>query len=127
MKNLRELDQYRRYDTPVTEMFGSFGDETCGAFNVPYPRNGVVLLVIASAGFGWDHVSVSLAHRCPNWYEMEFVKRMFFKPDETAMQLHVPEKDHLTFAETALHLWRPQGCSIPRPPNELVGAPIKKA
>lgn len=66
------------------------------------------LRVFASDGMGWDHVSVSLRTRCPTWDEMEMVKRLFFKPDETAMQLHVPESDHINDFEFCLHLWRPQ-------------------
>jgi hypothetical protein len=35
----------------------------------------------------------------------------------------VPEADHISFAHTALHLWRPLKGEIPRPPAALVGAP----
>jgi hypothetical protein len=123
MKNLSELDAYRRADADVIRLFGWTGDETCGVFDLPCPRTGVTLTCIASTGEGWDHVSVSLKNRCPNWTEMEHAKRAFFLPDETAMQLHVPEADHISFAHTALHLWRPQRVLIPRPPAALVGAP----
>lgn len=78
------------------------------------------LFVIASCGLGWDHVSVSLRNRCPTWEEMEIVKHLFFLPLETAMQLHVPRANHINFHPYALHLWRPQHASIPRPPKELV-------
>lgn len=78
--------------------------------------------VIASDGEGWDHVSVSLAHRIPNWLEMEHIKRMFFRPDECCMQLHVAVVDHINCHPHTLHLWRPNdGREIPRPPNSLVG------
>jgi hypothetical protein len=106
-------------------MFGFPGDETCGAFNVPCPSTNTILMVIASSGEGWDHVSVSLKNRCPNWTEMDYIKRKFFADNETVMQLHPPVNDHISFCHTALHLWRPNdGRIIPRPPNELVGAPI---
>jgi hypothetical protein len=123
MKDLAALDQYRERSARVVWMFGSYGDSTCGAFNVFVPRSNVTVLVMASCGLGWDHVSVSLPNRCPNWHEMEFIKRMFFRDDETVMQLHVPPTDHISFADNCLHLWRPQRVSIPRPPDELVGAP----
>lgn len=105
------------------EFYGSYGDHETGVFHIPHPRTGVTLKVIASAGLGWDHVSVSLPNRCPNWPEMEHVKRSFFLPHETAMQLHVPPSDHISFHPFCLHLWRPQNLDIPRPPSDLVGAP----
>jgi len=89
------------------------------------PRHGVILQVIASEGLGWDHVSVSLKHRCPMWAEMEFVRELFFRDDETVMQLSVPRRDHLSMHPFCLHLWRPNdGREIPRPPAELVGAGV---
>jgi len=69
----------------------------------------------------WDHVSVSRANRCPNWPEMEHVKRLFFQDTETAMQLHVPAADHINNHPYCLHLWRPHGVEIPRPPAIFVG------
>lgn len=96
------------------------GDGTCGAFMVPNAE-GVSLRVIAASGLGWDHVSVSLPDRCPTWDEMELVKRLFFRDDETAMQLHVPPADHVNVHPYCLHLWRPLGAQIPRPPSIMVG------
>jgi len=127
VRNLNELDRYRIETRQVFDFYGSFGDHETGAFRILCAQTGGDLLVIASSGEGWDHVSVSLKHRTPNWAEMEFIKRLFFKDDETAMQLHVPPSEHISFAHTALHLWRPLKQEIPRPPNELVGAPPKDA
>lgn len=77
-----------------------------GAFAIP--NGGLRLRVIVSAGGGWDHVSVSLPTRCPTWEEMSYVKKLFFHPDETVMQLHVPEQQHINCHPHCLHLWRPQ-------------------
>ena len=127
MRNLNGLNTYRRCTEDVFRMYGSYGDETCGVFRLPYPRTGVTLRIVASAGGGWDHVSVSLPNRCPNWLEMEHAKRAFFWPDETAMQLHVPTREHLSLHPYCLHIWRPNdGRSIPMPPAEFV-APAQKA
>jgi hypothetical protein len=71
MRDLRELDHRRVRTADVLERYGSFGDGTCGVFTVPYPKTGVTLGVVASSGKGWDHVSVSLPHRTPNWGEMQ--------------------------------------------------------
>lgn len=120
MRNLHEIDQYRDIGPDVIRVYGSVGDETCGAFLVPSPIDGAPIRVIASSGEGWDHVSASRANRCPNWPEMEHVKRLFFKDDETAMQLHVPVKDHISFHPHCLHIWRPHHAPIPLPPSEFV-------
>lgn len=79
------------------------------------------LRVIATTEGGWDHVSVSIANRCPTWDEMELVKRAFFFEHETAMQLHVPPSEHINIHPYCLHLWRPQNVAIPRPPSAMVG------
>jgi hypothetical protein len=69
----------------------------------------------------WDHVSVSLPRRCPNWPEMEFVKRLFFRDDEAAMQLHPPLSDYVSCHPYCLHIWRPTEAAIPLPPSSFVG------
>lgn len=100
-----------------------------GAFQIPGPC-GMSLRVIVSAGgvaeemgqdFAWDHVSVSCKNRCPNWQEMEFVKRIFFKDDEWAMQLHAPPAKHINVHPYCLHIWRPHKLEIPIPPPIMVG------
>jgi hypothetical protein len=89
-----------------------------GAFLVPF--EGRNLRVIASNGLGWDHLSVSLSNRTPNWREMECVKRMFFKDDEWAFQLHAPPSAHINIHPYVLHIWRPQHLPIPTPDNGMV-------
>lgn len=109
MRDLRSLEKFAL-------MMGEDG----GAFEIPCHRTSVTLRVIASFGGGWDHVSVSLPNRCPNWTEMEHVKRPFFRDDEVAMQLHVPPSDHINLYPNCLHLWRPHNVAIPRPPSFMV-------
>jgi hypothetical protein len=120
VRNLLLLNVYRDVSKEVVAHFGNTGDETCGAFLVPSPLDRAAMRVIASADEGWDHVSVSRANRCPNWQEMEHVKRLFFKDDETAMQLHVPVSDHISVHPNCLHLWRCQSQPIPMPPKWMV-------
>jgi hypothetical protein len=120
MRNLNELECYRERTQSVLESYGSYGNENAGVFRLPLPIAGVKCLIIASAGDGWDHVSVSLPDRCPTWAEMDFVKRAFFRPDEVAMQLHVAEKDHINFNPRTLHIWRPHDTPIPLPPKVFV-------
>lgn len=89
-----------------------------GAFKIPF--EGRELHVIASNGMDWEHVSVSLNSRCPNWREMCHVKSLFWNDDEVVMQLHVPIKDHINLHPYCLHLWKPMKQDIPLPPNYMV-------
>jgi hypothetical protein len=122
MRNLNLLNAHR---INAEKSHGWNGDETCGAFAFPSPTDGQALRVVASSGMGWDHVSVSRSSRCPNWPEMEFIKRKFFNDDETAMQLHVPITDHINEHPYCLHLWRSQTQEIPRPPSDMVSVKEK--
>lgn len=126
MRNLNEpeIDRYRMKSPMITKIYGGIGDSSNGIFSFGTEENQI--RIIASSGEGWDHVSVSLKDRCPTWDEMEAVKRKFFKDDETAMQLHVPPTDHINHHPYCLHLWRPIGGHIPRPPSWMVG-PDKEA
>src|SRR5262245_9975829 len=103
MKDLRLLKAYRRTDQQVINHYGSIGDETCGVFEIPSPIDKALLVIVASADGGWQHVSVSRQNRCPNWIEMEHVKRLFFRDDEVAMQLHVTVSDHISVHPYCLH------------------------
>lgn len=117
MRDLRILEAFR--NRAWEARLGGRGDAGHGAFEVAGPA-GVALRVIASTSGGWDHVSVSLPARTPTWEEMEFIKRLFFRENETAMQLHVPPAEHINHHPHCLHLWRPQTLAIPRPPKEMI-------
>jgi hypothetical protein len=84
-------------------------------------HNGITLRVVCSDGDGWDHISVSLPDRCPTWEEMEYVRELFFRPDETVMQLHPSKDQHINNHPYCLHLWRPHSGTIPTPPGWMVG------
>jgi hypothetical protein len=90
-----------------------------GAFMIPYQS--FILRVIASDGMGWEHVSVSLPNRCPNWREMCFIKDLFWDAEDVVIQYHPAKSEYVNRHETTLHLWRPVGVEIPTPPKELVG------
>jgi len=122
MRNLHLLDVYRIKGSDLPPHFkGYAGDETCGAFRVRSPVDNGEMHVLCSSDFGWEHVSVSRRNRCPNWTEMSLIKAMFFKDDETVMQLHVPSSDHINDHPYCLHLWRPTHQEIPRPPGAMIG------
>lgn len=131
MRNLHTLDLYRAAETEL-KMFGFHGNERNGLFILPSPTDGEPLRIIASSGGGWEHLSVSReTNRCPNWPEMEWVKRQFFEEHECAMQLHPPQADYINGAwpggasQYTLHIWRPLNVDIPRPPQWMIGANSK--
>lgn len=79
--------------------------------------------VIASNDeMGWDHVSVSHANFIPSWETMCKIGDIFFREDETIMQLHPKESEYVNTVSTCLHLWRPtlRGVEIPMPPSEVL-------
>lgn len=105
-----------------------------GAFKLLCPDTGRMLTVISSTGADWkeaglpgepwEHVSVSLLDqptKCPAWPEMAWVKSVFWGPEETVLQLHVPDAEHINFHPGCLHLWKPLGVEIPLPPGICVG------
>lgn len=130
MIDLRDLDQYRRVDLEIARNppHGNRWPSDCGFFVIPSPSSGEPMRCIVSAGRldpsapPWDHVSVSLENRCPTWQEMDYLARLFFKPTEAAMQLHVPASEHVNCHPYCLHIWRPSGLKkIPLPPSWMVG------
>jgi hypothetical protein len=92
-----------------------------GAFRLIGPTGATLVVMAADATnpvtVGWEHVSVSLPNRCPNWPEMCFVKDLFWGPDETVVQFHVPVADHINNHDHCLYLWRDtrHGHRLPRP------------
>lgn len=115
MKNLTPLNKYR----VISPWGNGMGDAFNGCFSIPGPNN-YLFKIIASSEMEWDHVSVSLKNRCPNWPEMTYIKHLFFEEYEVCYQLHVAKEDHINFHPNVLHLWRPQKLEIPMPPKIMV-------
>lgn len=95
-----------------------------GAFLIQGPCGGK-LTILANTGSedskGWEHVSVSLKHRTPNWQEMCFVKDLFWAEDECVVQFHPPKSEYVNHHPNCLHLWRHITDTFPMPPSMLVG------
>ena len=122
MRNLHTLDALRvRESLLPRHLRDNSNPQKCGAFVVSSPIDKAQLRIIAAAGYGWEHVSVSRVNRCPNWIEMCHIKSLFFEDYETVMQLHVPTSEHINHHPNCLHLWRPTFQEIPRPPGFMVG------
>jgi len=105
--------------------------EGCMASDASYGNNGAFRVVvsgtrcvaIASDGMGWEHVSVrpAKAKRTLTWEEMAAVKDLFWDEEDCVVQYHPPKSEHVNCHPYALHLWRPTGEELPRPPSILVG------
>lgn len=117
MKLSPEVEKYRNLKGSWSSKPGS----PFGLFYVPFKT--YTLKVIACDGLetGWDHVSVSLPNRCPNWPEMCHVKSLFWGDDETVIQFHPRSSEYVNNHPYCLHLWRSTRQEIELPPSILVG------
>ena len=110
-------NQYRVRD--LKHPLGTFDEVgNNGAFSIPFESH--TLKILASDGMEWEHVSVSLQNRTPNWREMCFIKNLFWDPEDLVVQYHPPESEYVNDHDHVLHLWRPTKGDIMRPPKILV-------
>jgi hypothetical protein len=92
-----------------------------GQFLLPAPKFKTTIMVQASEGLGWEHVSVSTGSRTPSWSEMCAVKALFWDADDCVVQYHPPASEYVNNHPYCLHLWRPINGRILMPPSILVG------
>jgi hypothetical protein len=115
------MEQYRLRNGE----YGSDPYDDFGAFEVTGPCGQTLRILVSSGNIDldipWEHVSVSLRNRCPNWTEMCFIKDMFWDEEDTVMQLHPPKSQYVNNHPYCLHLWRPTRVDIPLPPQITVG------
>jgi hypothetical protein len=90
-----------------------------GVFLIPF--EGRELQVIASDHAEWEHVSVSLTNRTPNWKEMCFIKNLFWDENECVVEFHPPKSEYVNNHEFCLHLWKKIGHNFEMPPSIFVG------
>ena len=97
-------------------------DGNNGMFVIPSDvRKGSELTIVASDGAGWEHVSVSLKNRTPDWAEMCQIKNLFWGENDVVVQYHPDKEDYVNFHKFCLHLWRPTEEGLPVPASILVG------
>lgn len=96
-------------------------DGNNGAFLIYHRPTKTDLFCIASDGAGWEHVSVSIATRCPVWEEMCFIKDTFWSREDCVVQFHPPDSEYVNNHKFCLHLWRPTEFSLMIPNSLLVG------
>lgn len=124
MSNWTYLNQNRIKHSQSREYGSTPGDGFNGAFHIQI--NGVQLLILASDGMGWQHVSVSMPQHpttTPSWPIMCKVKELFWDDEDAVMQLHPPKSRYVNQHPGCLHLWRPTepGVTIPLPLTLMVG------
>jgi hypothetical protein len=123
-----KADRYRAHLPGLPQERG----ENWGYFEIPTPKGR--LRVVASDGIGgehadqmppeavgWEHVSVSLATRCPTWPEMCLVKDLFWTETQVVVQFHPAKAQYVDIHPYTLHLWRHLTEPFPMPPAILVG------
>ena len=113
-------EKYRVKNGPMPS---SIFDGNNGVFIIKSLKVKVPLRTIVSDGEGWEHVSVSLANRCPSWEEMSFIKNLFWDEDDLVIQLHPPKSEYINNHPYCLHLWRKAGTNgyCETPPKIMVG------
>ncbi len=64
--------------------------------------------VIFDNGEGVEHVSISPSSTniIPNWYELVELKRIFWRPDEEAIQFIPKDSEYVNVMKNCLHLWK---------------------
>lgn len=103
-----------------------------GVFIIPRRGQSAPLKVIVSGSsiwdevFGsgttpWEHASVSLPTVCPTWPEMCRVKNLFWDEEDLVVQYHPPKEDYVNMHKYCLHMFRPLGIEMPKPPKIMVG------
>lgn len=128
---MREMDDEIRKDLEKFRIMGgslasnsTYGNN--GAFIVRGPNN-KHLHIIVSDGEGWEHVSVSVeadtveGRRLPDWNEMNFVKDLFWRDEETVVQFHPKKSRYVNVNPFVLHLWRQKNSHYVLPPNYMIG------
>lgn len=106
---------------------GPYGSATglpYGAFNIPGPCGRELHVMCGSSTLeeskGWEHVSVSLKTRTPNWQEMTFIKRLFWPDDAWVVEFHPPAAKNINLHPFTLHMWCWTRGVFPLPPEILV-------
>jgi hypothetical protein len=111
--NIR-IEEYRRYHP----LLGTGDPGKNYGFFVFGPLR-IISSGCADSYTDWEHVSVSCANRCPNWQEMDLVKRLFWDDDETVIQFHPRRDEYVNTHEFTLHLWKHRDGHV-LPPQENV-------
>lgn len=116
--NLSKLEEFRKRFGP----YGTKPGQKFGLFEIPHYNTCATLHVISAPmeEGEWEHVSVSLKSRCPNWNEMNYIKELFWHEDQTVVQFHPKKSNYVNIHKYCLHLWRHRGGEYKLPPTYMV-------
>jgi hypothetical protein len=125
---MRAPQDKRRRDLEAS-IYGTTGFGNNGVFVIPLPFARPIgrcaLFCVASDQLGWEHVSVTFVQgkrkAIPTWEQMSLVKDTFWGADDVVVQYHPQKSEYVNLSPHTLHLWRPVGVDVPRPPSILVG------
>ena len=95
-----------------------------GWFEMRIKAEGPVIRMQVSPSFDqfeFEHVSVSLGHRCPTWEEMCKVKDLFFDDEDVVVQFHPKKSEYVNLSQFCLHLWRWTRGEFPMPGKIEIG------
>jgi hypothetical protein len=119
MKISPEIEKYRVQSGPYNSPTGNQGH---GAFlDVPYKSGKLTIMAYNGYHDGWEHVSVSMKNRCPNWEEMNWIKSLFWDEEDCVIQFHPPKSKHVNNHPYCLHMWRCTNKAFPMPDMITVG------
>lgn len=79
------------------------------SFLVPYKSYEfkVVCGVYPTDDGTWEHISVALKNRNPNWDEMCYMKDLFFEDEDECIQFHPKKSQYVNLHNHCLHIWKP--------------------
>jgi hypothetical protein len=112
-----------KYRVVLPNEWGTVPKSSYGLFFIPSPTDTKRILKVICAPMedDWQHVSVSLPNRCPNWTEMSYIKDLFWEDEDTVIQFHPKKTHYINNHPYVLHLWKKSGEEIELPPSILVG------
>jgi hypothetical protein len=111
-------ERAEKFRRPHPAGFSQNPGDPFGWFEIPTIPAGPKIRVQASAPIDegeFEHVSVSLAHRCPTWEEMCKVKDLFWEAEDVVVQYHPAKSEYVNTCKTCLHLWRWTKGTFPQP------------
>jgi len=84
-------------------------------------KRGLFIISSGTCDPDWEHVSVSMEKRCPNWTEMCIIKDLFWDEEETVVQFHPKKSEYVNNHPHCLHLWKKVKHDYDLPPTIFVG------
>lgn len=93
-----------------------------GIFVIPDQHKRSRLIVIASNQLSWEHISAHVRNenRVPSYADMCYLKSLFWDENEWVIQYFPAKDDHINVHPFVLHLWKPLGVELPKPPKIFV-------